>query len=310
LEYKKKDLTGTKNLSAEEILFILETAKKLKEINSREIKKVPALKGKTIATVFFEASTRTKNSFEVAAKRLSADTISVTSSYSSTLKGETLLDTVHNIRSMKTDIFIIRHPLSGAAKFVADNIDTPVINAGDGTNEHPTQALLDILTIQEHKINLKGLNVAIIGDIDHSRVAKSDIWAMNKLGMNIKIFGPSTMIPANIEPFECSLASSISDAIRDADVIMMLRIQLERQSKLLLPSLREYANFFGLNNKNLSYAKKDAIIMHPGPINRGVELNSDVADSPQSVILNQVESGVAVRMAILYLLGIQKRRNK
>ena len=310
MEYRKKDLTGTKNLSTEEILFILDTAKKLKEINSRDIKKVPALKGKTIATIFFEPSTRTRNSFEVAAKRLSADTISVTSSYSSTSKGETLLDTVHNIRSMKTDILIIRHPLSGATKFVADNIDTPVINAGDGTNEHPTQALLDIFTIQEHKINLKGLNVAIIGDIDHSRVARSDIWAMNKLGMNIKIFGPPTMIPANIEPFKCSLASSIKDAVRDADVIIMLRIQLERQSKLLIPSLREYANFFGLNDKNLSYAKKDVIIMHPGPINRGVELSSNIADSPQSVILDQVENGVAVRMAILYLLGIQKRRNK
>lgn len=304
MSFKRKDLIGLKDLSRDEILFILETAEKLKEVNKRTVKKVPTLKGRTVVNLFFEPSTRTRTSFEIAAKRLSADTINFSASSSSTSKGETLIDTVKNIESMSTDLFVVRHAFSGSVKFIAENTKAKVINAGDGTNEHPTQALLDLLTIKEYKDTFENLNVAIIGDITHSRVARSNIWAMKKLGINVKIFGPKTMLPANSDPFGCNVCNNIEEALEDTDVIMMLRIQTERQSKTLLPSVKEYSRFFGLNRKNMQLAKKDAIVMHPGPINRGVELASDVADSSHSVILNQVENGVAVRMAVLYLLGI------
>ncbi len=304
MSFKKKDLIGLKDLSKDEILFILETAEKFKEIGKRDVKKVPTLKGRTVVNLFFEPSTRTRTSFEIAAKRLSADTINFSSSASSTSKGETLIDTIRNIESMSADIFVVRHAFSGSAKFIAENTRTKIINAGDGTNEHPTQALLDLMTIKEHKKTFENLNVSIIGDITHSRVARSNIWAMKKLGINLKLFGPKTMLPVNTDPFGCNVCTNIEEALENTDVIMMLRIQMERQSKTLLPSVKEYAKLFGLNRKKMQMAKKDAIIMHPGPINRGVELASDAADSPKSVILNQVENGVAVRMAVLYLLGI------
>ena len=306
MSFQRKDLVGTRDLSRDEILFILENAEKFKEINSRDVKKVPTLKGKTIVNLFFEASTRTRTSFEIAGKRLSADTINFTSSASSTTKGETLIDTVKNIESMHSDIFVVRHSYSGSVKFISENTKASVVNAGDGLNEHPTQALLDLLTIKEHKKKFEGLNVAIIGDITHSRVARSNVWAMKKLGINVKLFGPSTMIPDKIEPFECYRAKNIDDAVEDCDVVMMLRIQKERMSSVLLPSDREYSKFYGLNRNKLKKAKKDCIVMHPGPINRGVELSTDLADSSYSVILNQVENGVAVRMAVLYLLGINR----
>jgi aspartate carbamoyltransferase catalytic subunit len=306
--FNHKDFISTRDLSREEIFEILDIAKHMKEISKREVKKVPTLKGKTISTAFFEPSTRTRTSFEIAAKRLSADTVSFTSTASSTTKGETLLDTIKNIENMHTDIFVIRHKCSGAVKFVADNVKAHIVNAGDGTNEHPTQAMLDLFTIREHKNILEGLNVSIIGDIEHSRVARSNIWAMQKLGINITLFAPKTVIPSNIIPFKCSIAKNFKEAISNADVVMMLRIQLERQNKILIPSLREYAMFFGLNQKSGKHLKKDAIIMHPGPINRGVELSTEYADCDRSVILNQVENGIAIRMAILYLLGTQKRR--
>jgi len=305
MSFNRKDLVGLKDLAAEEILFILETAEKFKEIGKRDVKKVPTLKGRTVVNLFFEPSTRTRTSFEIAGKRLSADTINFSSSASSTSKGETLIDTVKNIESMNTDVFVVRHAFSGSVKFIAENTCARVINAGDGTNEHPTQALLDLLTIKEHKKDFENLNVAIIGDITHSRVARSNIWAMKKLGMNVKLFGPRTMMPAHPEPFGCKICSSIEEALENTDVVMMLRIQMERQSKTLLPSVKEYSRLYGLNAEKMKLAKKDALIMHPGPINRGVELASNAADSAQSVILEQVENGVAVRMAVLYLLGIK-----
>ncbi|MDK2791924.1 MAG: aspartate carbamoyltransferase catalytic subunit [Deferribacteres bacterium] len=303
MAYVRKDLVGLKDLSKDEILFILDQAEKFKEINQRDVKKVPTLKGKTIVNLFFEPSTRTRTSFEIAGKRLSADTINFTSSSSSTTKGETLIDTVKNIESMNSDIFVVRHAFSGSVKFIAENTKAAVVNAGDGTNEHPTQALLDLLTIKEHKKKLEGLNAAIIGDITHSRVARSNIWAMKKIGINIKLFGPKTMLPKETAPFDSYIAKNLEDAVEDCDVIMMLRIQKERMSSVLLPSDREYAKFFGLNKNKLKKAKKDAIIMHPGPINRGVELSSELADCTQSVILDQVENGVAARMAVLYILS-------
>lgn len=309
MHFKKKDFISTLDLSKEEIFEILDTAKHMKEINKREVKKVPTLKGKTISTAFFEPSTRTRTSFEIAAKRLSADTVSFTASASSTTKGETLLDTIRNIESMNTDIFIIRHKCSGAVKFVSDNVKAHIVNAGDGTNEHPTQSMLDLFTIREHKNTLTGLNVAIIGDIDHSRVARSNIWAMQKLGINVTLYGPKTVLPSDPSPFKCNIAKNFKEAVGEADVVMMLRIQLERQKKTLIPSLREYAMYFGLNETSAKYLKKDTIIMHPGPINRGVELSTEYADCNNSVILNQVENGIAVRMAVLYILGIQKKEN-
>ncbi|TRO83865.1 aspartate carbamoyltransferase catalytic subunit [Trichloromonas acetexigens] len=303
MSFRHKHILGTEQLSREDIELILDTADSLKEINSREIKKVPTLRGKTIVNLFYEASTRTRTSFEIAGKRLSADTINMTASTSSVTKGETLEDTAKNIQAMKPDIIVMRHSASGAPHYLAERIDCSVINAGDGAHEHPSQALLDLLTIRQHKGKLEGLTVAIVGDITHSRVARSDLYAMTKMGMKVRLCGPGTMMPPGIERLGAEVFTDMDDAVRDADVVMMLRIQLERQGKTLLPTLREYARLYGLNPARLALAKPDAIVMHPGPLNRGVEISSYVADGKQSVILDQVENGVAVRMALLYLVA-------
>lgn len=306
--YKEKDLLSTFDLSKEQILFFLETAKKFKKLNKQNIKKSDTLRGKTIINAFFENSTRTRVSFETAAKRLGADAINFSSSQSSTKKGETLADTIKNMEAMKTDIFVVRHAHSGAAKFIAQNSSSSIINAGDGANEHPTQALLDLMSIQEHT-KFEKLKVSIIGDIASSRVARSNIWAMKTLGFDISLFGPPFMMPLRSEIFGCKIAKNMEEALDNADVIMMLRIQIERQSEdIAFPSSREYSKFFGLTKDRLKLANKNAIILHPGPINRGVEINSDVADSKASIILNQVENGVAIRMAVLEILN--KNREK
>jgi aspartate carbamoyltransferase catalytic subunit len=302
MAFRHKHILGIEQLSKEDIEFILDTADNFKEINTRDIKKVPTLRGKTIINLFFEASTRTRTSFEIAGKRMSADTINITASSSSVVKGETLEDTARNIEAMHPDIIVMRHSASGAPHYLADRIDCSIINAGDGAHEHPTQALLDMLTIRQHKGRLEGLKVAIIGDITHSRVARSDIYGLTRMGAEVRLAGPGTMIPPGIERLGAKVYTDMREAIKDADVVMMLRIQLERQGKTLLPTLREYAKFYGLNPQNLTLAAPDALVMHPGPVNRGVELSSYVADCGQSVILDQVENGVAVRMAALYLV--------
>lgn len=303
MTYKHKDLLGLRDLSKDEILYFLDSAVKFKELNLKSVKKSDALRGKTVINAFFENSTRTRISFETAAKRLGADAINFSASQSSTKKGETLIDTIHNMEAMKTDIFVVRHECSGSAKFIADNSDASIINAGDGLGEHPTQGLLDLFTIREHKGKLEGLNVAIIGDIEHSRVARSDIFAMKKFGINVKLFGPAMMMPNRADVFECEIAKNMEDAVKDSDVIIMLRVQLERQGlSTPFPSNREYSKFFGLNKKRLELANYP-LVMHPGPINRGVELNSDVADGKCSLVLNQVENGVAIRMAVLDILN-------
>ncbi|MBE9855704.1 aspartate carbamoyltransferase catalytic subunit [Campylobacter concisus] len=303
--YKHKDLIGTRELSKEEILYFLEAVKEFKELNLSQVKKNDYLRGKTTINAFYENSTRTRTSFEIAAKRLGADTINFSSSSSSVTKGESLNDTMNNMAAMRTDIIVLRHPSSGAAKFAADRTEASVVNAGDGTNEHPSQALLDLFTLREHgKILDKNLNVAIIGDIARSRVARSDIWAMKKFGINLKLFAPRMMMPKDAEVFESQICKNMEEACEGSDVIIMLRIQLERGgADVAFPSSREYSKFFGLNKNRIKLAKPDAIVLHPGPINRGVELNSDVADGTHSVILNQVENGVAIRMAILNTLA-------
>ncbi|OEU72200.1 MAG: aspartate carbamoyltransferase [Desulfuromonadales bacterium C00003093] len=303
MNFNPKHILGIQELSAEELTFILDTAESFKEINTREIKKVPTLRGKTIVNLFFEASTRTRTSFEIAGKRLSADTINISASSSSVVKGETLQDTAQNIEAMHPDIIVMRHSASGACHYLAERLNCSVINAGDGTHEHPSQALLDALTIRRHKGRIADLTVAIVGDITHSRVVRSNIYCLSKLGAKVRIAGPGTMLPPGLERLGCEVYRNLEDAVRDADCVMMLRIQRERQGTSLIPSVREYARYFGLNEKKLTLAKKDAIVMHPGPINRGVELASSVADGPQNVILDQVENGVAVRMALLYLVA-------
>ena len=303
MSFRHKHILGTEQLSREDIELILDTADSFKEINSRTIKKVPTLRGRTIVNLFYEASTRTRTSFEIAGKRLSADTINITASSSSVVKGETLEDTAKNIEAMAPDIIVMRHAASGAPHYLAERLACSVINAGDGAHEHPSQALLDLLTIRQHKGKLEGLTVAIIGDITHSRVARSNLYAMKKMGMTVRLAGPGTMVPPGIERLGAEVYTDMNAAIKGADVIMMLRIQLERQGKTMLPTLREYARFYGLNPNNLKLAKEDAIVLHPGPMNRGVEISSYVADGPQNVILEQVENGVAVRMALLYLVA-------
>ena len=301
-----KDLLGIKDLSLEEIELIFDTASKFKEVLSRPIKKVPTLRHLTVANVFFENSTRTKLSFELAEKRLSADIINFSSSISSVKKGETLLDTINNILVMKVDMLVIRHPNPGAPHFIANNIDASVINAGDGTHEHPTQALLDSYSIKEKLGTLKNKKVAIIGDVAHSRVALSNIYALKKLGAKVMVCGPNTLIPKYIKDLGVKVENDIKNALKWCDVANVLRIQLERQNAKYFPSLREYSLYFGINKKLLDSVNKDIIIMHPGPINRGVEINSDVADSKNSIILDQVQNGVAVRMAVMYLLSLSK----
>jgi len=300
--FNHKDLLGMGQLSVSDIELILDTAESLKEISLREIKKVPTLRGKSVVNFFYEPSTRTRTSFEMAAKRLSADTVSLSSTGSSIVKGETLIDTAKNLQAMSPDLIVIRHSSSGAPHLLAREVKAGIINAGDGINEHPTQALLDLYTIREKKGRIKDLEVAIIGDIDHSRVARSDIIGLIKMGADVTISGPPTMIPLNADSLGVKVTYNPAEAIKSKDVIIILRIQLERQSKVLFPSIREYSTYFGINKEVMRNAKEDAIIMHPGPINRGVELSSDVADGPFSVILDQVSNGVAVRMALLYLL--------
>lgn len=309
VNWKRKDLLGLEELSKEEIELILETADSFKEISQRPIKKVPTLRGKTVVLFFFEPSTRTRTSFELAAKRMSADLVNIQTNASSLLKGETLKDTAKNIEAMKVDIIVIRHSSSGAPYLLAKAVSSSIINAGDGSHEHPTQGLLDLFTVKEHKKKISGLNVSIIGDIMHSRVARSNIWGLTKLGAKVTVCGPATLIPPKIERLGVKVTYNVREAIEGADVINLLRIQLERQSQNLFPSLREYAMNFGLDSEKMKFAKKDVLIMHPGPINRGVEITPQVADGPYSVILEQVTNGIAVRMAVLYLVsGVKERK--
>jgi len=303
MKFEKKDILGIKDLSIDEINLILETAESFLEISTRKIKKVPTLRGKTIINLFYEASTRTRTSFEIAGKRLSADTINISASTSSVVKGETLIDTARNLEAMNPDVIVLRHSAAGAPQLLASLVKQSIINAGDGAHEHPSQALLDMMTIKEHKGKISGLKVAIVGDIGHSRVARSNIYGLSSLGAHVVLAGPAMMLPRDIEQMGVKVFTRIEDAIADADVVMMLRIQLERQKQNIFPSLREYARHYCLNRKNIKLAAKDVIVMHPGPINRGVEISPDIADDPSySVILDQVNKGVAVRMALLYLL--------
>jgi aspartate carbamoyltransferase catalytic subunit len=302
MELRRKDLLGIVDLAPDEITLILNTAASLKEISARPIKKVPTLRGKTVVSLFYEPSTRTRMSFEIAAKRLSADTVNLTVSASSAAKGETLADTAANLQAMQTDILIIRHQASGAPHFLAQRLKCGVINAGDGLHEHPTQALLDMLTVQEAKGRLSGLRVAIVGDIAHSRVARSNIHGFAKMGSEVTVAGPATMLPPYLETLGVRVARTLEEAVTGADVIMMLRIQLERMGQMFFSTLREYSAHFGLAARHLALAQEDVIIMHPGPINRGVEISPEVADGPHSVILEQVTNGVAVRMAAMLLL--------
>ena len=299
--FKHRDIIALQDLTKEEIELLLGTAENMREINSRDIKKVPTLRGKTIINLFYEASTRTRTSFEIAAKRLSADTINISPSTSSATKGETLSDTALDLLAMKPDIIVMRHAVSGAHYYLASKVTCSVINAGDGAHEHPSQGLLDLLTIKDRFGRLDGLKVAIVGDITHSRVARSDIYGITKMGSHVYLAGPPTMMPPGIERLgNVTVCNTMKEAIQDADVVMMLRIQQERQGKTLMPNAREYSRYFGLNPQNLKFAKPDAMVMHPGPINRGVELSSYVADGSQSHVLKQVENGVAVRMSMLY----------
>ncbi len=303
MQLKNKDILDIASLLPEEINFILDTAEKMKEISSRPIKKVPALRGKTVFLVFFEPSTRTRLSFDIAAKRLSADVISMTASSSSVVKGESLIDTVKNLESMNPDVIVLRHFCSGAPHFISERLSVPVVNAGDGMHAHPTQSLLDLMTVREKKGTIEGLCVAIIGDIAHSRVARSDITGFIKMGAQVVVCGPPTMIPKGIESLGCRVEPCFSKAVKGADVIMVLRLQKERQEHFLLSTEREYNKVYGLSLKHIENAKQDVMVMHPGPVNRGVEISNDVADSPFSVILDQVANGVAVRMALFYLLS-------
>jgi aspartate carbamoyltransferase catalytic subunit len=300
---KSRHLLGLEGMPKEDIELILNTSLSFKEVLERPIKKVPTLQGKTIVNLFFESSTRTRISFELAERRLSADVVNFTTAGSSIAKGETFKDTIKNIEAMKIDMVVIRHSSSGAAHFLAKIIDANVINAGDGTHEHPTQALLDIFTIREKLGKVQGINVCIVGDILHSRVARSNIFGLKTLGANVSVCGPETLIPKDIENLGVEIYHNIEDVIPKVDVLNVLRLQLERQNSAFIPSLQEYHKYFGITRKKLEKATKPILIMHPGPINRGVELSSDVADSEHSVILEQVTNGVAVRMAILYLLG-------
>ena len=299
----KKDLLGIGDLSAEEIHLILDTAEAMREIGQRPIKKVPTLRGKTVVNLFYEPSTRTRTSFEIAEKRLSADTLNIAVATSSVMKGETLVDTAMNIEAMAPDMIVLRHPSSGACHLLSRICQSPIINAGDGLHEHPTQALLDAFTIREHKQRIEGLKVAIVGDLMHSRVLRSNMLLLTKLGAELWVSGPATLVPLGIEGLGVRVSTSVDAAVEGADVIMMLRIQHERMQSAFVPSLREYFNVFGMTAARVAHAKPDVIIMHPGPMNRGVEIASDVADGPYSVILEQVANGVAVRMAVLYLLA-------
>ena len=306
---KQKDLLSIKDLDRDEMTLILDTAESFKEVGTREIKKVPTLRGKTVVNLFYEPSTRTRTSFELAAKRLSADVVNISASTSSVVKGETLLDTARNIEAMQADLIVVRHPCAGAPVFLAKRLTRAVINAGDGAHEHPTQALLDLFTIRERKKTLEGLTVAIVGDILHSRVARSVIHALKMVGSAVRVVGPPTMIPREITEWGVEVFYRYEEALKGVDVIMVLRLQLERQGKSLFPTLREYSNLYGLTPRRLTMAKDDVLVMHPGPINRGVEISPEVADGLSSVILSQTTNGVAVRMAVLYLLSGAKNES-
>ncbi|WDP88658.1 MAG: aspartate carbamoyltransferase catalytic subunit [Desulfobacter sp.] len=303
MRFTKKDILDIQSLSKDEISMILDTAVGMKEISERPVKKVPTLRGKTIVMFFQEPSTRTKLSFELAAKRLSADTVSISKSTSSIVKGETLIDTAKNLEAMRPDVIVMRHSSSGAAYQVSKRVGCSVINAGDGTHAHPSQALLDMMSIREAKGKLEGLKVSIIGDISHSRVARSDIIGLTRMGARVSICAPDTMIPVGIENLGCRVEKTMESCVTDADVVMMLRIQKERMGNLLFPTEREYAGLYGLNNRRLGLAKDNVLVMHPGPMNRGVEISSEVADSGCSMILDQVTNGVALRMALFYLVA-------
>ena len=299
----KKDLLSIDDLSADEIYRVLDTAEAMREIGERPIKKVPTLRGKTVVNLFYEPSTRTRTSFEIAEKRLSADTLNIAVQASSVLKGETLVDTAMNIEAMAPDMIVLRHSSSGACHLLSRICKSRIINAGDGLHEHPTQALLDAFTIRQHKPDIAGLKVAIVGDLLHSRVLRSNVLLLTKLGAQVFVSGPPTLVPRGIEHLGVTVAKTVDEAVRDADVVMMLRIQQERMQGAFFPSLREYFHLFGMTEERVRRAKPDVIIMHPGPMNRGVEIASEVADGPYSVILEQVANGVAVRMAVLYLLA-------
>lgn len=306
MSWKRKDLLGMQDLDAAEIIGVLDTASSMKEIAAREIKKVPTLRGKTVVNLFYEASTRTRTSFEIAGKWLSADVINFSASGSSADKGESLLDTARNIEAMSPDVVVVRHQAAGAPALLARHLRCGVVNAGDGAHEHPTQALLDLMTIREKKGHLEGLNVTIVGDITHSRVARSDIHGMRKMGITVTVAGPPTLIPAQCQELGVKVSHRLEEAIAHADVIVMLRLQHERMQGGFIPSLREYSRVWGLSLAKLEHCRPDVLIMHPGPVNRGVELAPEVADSAYSVILDQVSNGVAVRMAVLYMLAGSK----
>ena len=307
-KFQAKDLLGIESLAVSDIEFILETARSLQEVSRREVKKVPVLRGKTVVNLFFESSTRTRTSFEIAAKRLSADVINISKTGSSIEKGESLLDTARTLHAMGPDIIVCRHASAGVPHWLAKNLDASVINAGDGAHEHPTQALLDVMTIQDVCGKIAGLNVAIVGDIEHSRVARSDIHALKKLGAKVAVVGPATMISRDVEALGVSVYHELVPGIRNADVIIMLRIQRERLGVIPFPSLREYARLYGLNAKVLRGAKEGVVILHPGPVNRGIEIDPEVADSASSHLLDQVTNGVAIRMAVLYLIATGKEQ--
>lgn len=309
-DWTRKDLLGLEELTEGEILTVLDTAESFKEVSTRSIKKVPALRGKVVVTMFIESSTRTRTSFSLAAQRLSADVVDFSAATSSLSKGESLKDTALNIEAMGVDVVIIRHTAPGAPHLLAKVLKASVINAGDGPHEHPTQGLLDIFTMREKFGRIKGLKVAVLGDITHSRVARSNIWGLKKLGAEVIACGPSTLIPSTIEKLGVKVSYNIDEILPEVDVINILRIQLERQQSGLFPSIREYTRLFGINSERLSRAKKDVLIMHPGPVNRGIEITPEVADGKNSVILNQVSNGLAVRMAVLYLVSGTTRSNE
>ena len=305
--FERRHLLGLEGVSAEEITFLLDSAESFKEVSEREIKKVPTLRGRTVVNLFYESSTRTRTSFEIAAKRLSADTINLSASASSASKGETLTDTARNLAAMRPDAIVVRHPSAGAPHLLARHVDCPIINAGDGAHEHPTQALLDLLTIRSHKGQIAGLTVAIVGDLLHSRVARSNLFGLRTMGARVRFVGPPTLVPPQFAELGAELVYDLHEGLRDADVIMMLRIQRERMNGRYFSSLDEYSRLYCLSVDAVAKARKDVIILHPGPMNRGVEISSTVADGPYSVIMDQVTNGVAVRMAVLYVLVGRRR---
>ncbi|MFZ1947124.1 MAG: aspartate carbamoyltransferase catalytic subunit [bacterium] len=303
MKFERSDLLGLEDLTREEIRFILDAASSFVEISERPIKKVPMMRGMTVVNLFFEPSTRTRTSFELAEKRLSADTVNIAASTSATVKGETLKDTAKNIEAMSVDMLVVRHSASGAPHFLASVLACPVINAGDGAHEHPTQALLDMFTVRQKRGSLEGLHVGIVGDILHSRVARSNVWGFTKMGARVTLCGPPTLMPLEVESMGVTTTHDLDALIPELDVLMLLRIQSERLNQCFFPSLREYSDLFGVDRERMRRAKPDVVVMHPGPLNRGVEITPDVADGPNSVILNQVKYGLAVRMAVLYLLS-------